>query len=94
VMKGVVTNYGVQIAVFTHGQPIVAFGTLLHKTSSSRRPTKARQNIYRASIATTPPPTQMSFSSTVHLEFDGKLSKSDRVNSSCGMGSYVRLNTS
>jgi hypothetical protein len=38
-------------AVFTRGLPIVGFGTLLHKTSFPRRPTKARQNIYRASIA-------------------------------------------
>jgi hypothetical protein len=39
------------IAVFAHGLQIVGFGTLLQKTSFPRRPTKARQNIYRASIA-------------------------------------------
>jgi hypothetical protein len=39
------------IAVFIHGLPSIGLSTFLHKTSFSRRPTKARQNIYRASIA-------------------------------------------
>jgi hypothetical protein len=41
----------VYIAVFAHGLHIVGLSTFLHKTSFSRRPSKARQNIYRASIA-------------------------------------------
>ncbi len=39
------------IAVLAMTLPMVGLSTFLHKTSFSRRPTKARQNIYRASIA-------------------------------------------